>query len=155
MMLLETTVRVTLVIVLALVSATLMRRRAAVVRHWILAVGLVCAAAMPVCQAVAPAWGVPVASVSALVSNVAATVPVEQPLSIGTASVRSGVVAARASLLLRSATWTWSVGALILLGVLCVGLVRLAWIAARCEPVLDPRWTIVLREMAAPLGGRR
>ena len=155
MMLLETTVRVTFVILLALLSATCMRRRAAAVRHWILAVGLVCAAAMPVCQAVAPAWGVRVESVHRLVSNVAATAPVEQPLASGTGSVRSGAVAARASLLLRSATWTWSVGALILLGVLCVGLARLAWIAAGCEPVIDPRWTTVLSEMAAHLGVRR
>ena len=152
---LETTVRVTLIILLALLCATFMRRRAAAVRHWILAVGLLCAASMPVFQAVAPAWGVPVASVHALVSDVAPTPTVAQPLASVTGMVRSGAVAAEEPLLLRYAASIWSAGALMLLVVLCAGLARLAWIAARCEPVIDPRWTTVLNEMAAHLRVRR
>src|SRR5258705_9224721 len=138
MILLETTMRVTFIILLALLSATFMRRRAAVVRHWILAVGLLCAAAMPLFQAVAPVWEVPVASVHALVSIVAPGVAVEQPLAAVTGTVPSGAVAAQAPLLLRSAAWMWGAGVLILLIVLCAGLARLAWVAARCEPVIDP-----------------
>ena len=152
---LETTVRVTLIILLALLCATFMRRRAAAVRQWILAVGLLCAASMPVFQAVAPAWGVPVASVHALVSDVAPTPTVAQPLASVTGMVRSGAVAAEEPLLLRYAASIWSAGALMLLVVLCAGLARLAWIAARCEPVIDPRWTTVLNEMAAHLRVRR
>src|SRR5262245_56240528 len=155
MTLLETTVRVTLVILLALLSATLMRKRAAAVRHWILAVGLLCAAAMPLFQAVAPTWGVPVASVHAFVSNVAPTAVSQQPLTSVGGSVRPGLAAAEGSLLLRFAAWIWSVGALILLVVLAVGFARLSRIAARCEPVIDPRWTTVLSEMAAHLRVRR
>jgi TonB family protein len=110
---------------------------------------------MPLFQAVAPAWGVPAASVHALVTTVAPGVAVEQPLTTVTGTVRSGAVAAQVRLLLRSAAWIWSAGALILLIVLCAGLARLAWIAARCELVIDPRWTAALREMAAHLRMRR
>src|SRR5689334_19851927 len=155
MTLLETTVRVTLVILLALLAAALMRNRAAAVRHWILAVGLACAAAMPVVQTVAPAWGVPAASVHVLVSNVGLPAAAPQPLARVTGSVQPGVVAAQPPLLLLSATWMWSAGALVLLVVLAVGFARLALIAARCEPVIDPRWTTVLSEMAAHLRVRR
>ena len=155
MTLLEMTVRVTLVILLALLSATLMRRRAAAVRHWILAVGLLCAAAMPVFQAVTPRWGMPVASVHALVSNVAPTAAVRRPLASIAGSVQPGLAAAQGPLLLRAAAWIWSVVALILLVALGGGLARLAWIAARCEPVIDPTWTTVLSEMSAHLRVRR
>ena len=55
-LLLETAVRVSLVIVLALAVLALLRRRSAAMRHWILAAAIVCAATMPALQSVAPRW---------------------------------------------------------------------------------------------------
>jgi TonB family protein len=155
MMLLETTAKVTLILLCSLLAAASMRRKAAAVRHWILAVGLACACAMPLLQAVTPVWGVPASSVHAIVSNVAPTLAGEQPLTTPLGAVWSGPIAPHATLLLRSAVWVWSAGVLILLVLLCTGLARLAWVAGRCEPVIDPTWTLALIDIAAHLRIRR
>jgi TonB family protein len=154
-LLIETTARVTIVILLSLSCAALLRRRAAAVRHWTLAVGLVCAAAMPLLQIVTPAWGVPRTAVRTLVSTAAATVTIPPTLATVSDAVRSEAMAEHASHLPRIAGIVWLVGALWALGLLCAGLVRLTWIGARCEPLIDPQWTDLLGEIAAHLQLRR
>ena len=72
MLLIETTARVTVIVLLSLAYAALLRRRAAAVRHWILAMGLSCAGVMPPLQAATPSWSMPSASVQTLVSTAAA-----------------------------------------------------------------------------------
>ena len=64
-------------------------------------------------------------------------------------------MAEHASRLPRIAGIVWLVGALWALGLLCAGLVRLTWIGARCEPLIDPQWTDLLGEIAAHLQLRR
>jgi TonB family protein len=154
-LLFEMTARVTAIILLSLVCAAFMRRRAAAVRHWTLAAGLLCAAAMPLLQVVTPAWGVPRASVHTLVSRAAATVAVPPPSATVTEPVRLTTIAEHPSTLFRLVGVVWIVGGLIGLVLVCAGLVRLTWMTARCEPVIDPRWTEPLKAIATHLRLRR
>ena len=88
MLLIETTARVTVIVLLSLACAALLRRRTAALRHWILAMGLTCAGVMPLLQLVTPSWSMPRASVQTLVSTAAAAVIVPQPLATVSQKVR-------------------------------------------------------------------
>ena len=139
MPLIETTARVTVIVLLSLACAALLRRRAAAVRHWILAMGLTCAGVMPLLQVVTPSWSMPSASVQMLVSTAAAAVVVPQPLATVSQTVRDASADEDGWSLPRIVDLVWAVGALVGLCILGIGLARLTWIAARAEPVIDPR----------------
>src|SRR5205823_10048109 len=55
-LLLDSTVKVSVIVLMALVARALLRRRSAAVRHWVLSVAIACAAAMPLLAAMVPAW---------------------------------------------------------------------------------------------------
>lgn len=155
MLLIETTARVTVIVLLSLACAALLRRRTAALRHWILAMGLTCAGVMPLLQLVTPSWSMPRASVQTLVSTAAAAVIVPQPLATVSQTVRYASSEGDGLSLPRIVEWVWAVGALVGLCILAIGLVRLTWIAARAAPVIDPRWTDPFRDIAAQLHIRR
>jgi hypothetical protein len=56
LLLLNTTIKISLIVLTALLAAALMHRRSAATRHFVLAVALACAAATPAVRFVAPAW---------------------------------------------------------------------------------------------------
>src|SRR4051794_20721410 len=58
-LLLETTVKSSLVVVAALVAVACLRRRSAALRHWILSAAIVAAIMSPVLGLVTPSWHVP------------------------------------------------------------------------------------------------
>jgi len=57
----EVTLKVSLVVLLALAVVWCLRRRSAAARHWVLSVAVGCAFAVPVLSALVPTWHVPVA----------------------------------------------------------------------------------------------
>ena len=54
--LLDSTLKVSLIILVALGATILLRRRSAAVRHWVLAVAIGCAVATPLLSMMMPAW---------------------------------------------------------------------------------------------------
>ena len=56
--LIDNTVRVSLIVLIGLCARLLLRRRSAAVRHWVLAVAVVCAAAVPIVGLLVPSWRV-------------------------------------------------------------------------------------------------
>src|SRR6185503_12760824 len=54
--LLETTVKMSLVLAVGLAAAMLLRQRSAALRHWVIAATIVCAGSIPLFGLVAPAW---------------------------------------------------------------------------------------------------
>ena len=80
-LLVETTVKVSLILLLALAVLPLLRRRSAALRHWVLSASLLCAAVTPLAQLAVPSWHVPVPVVPALLTEPAQSgAPVQRTL---------------------------------------------------------------------------
>ena len=60
--------KMSLIVLGALAVSFLLRRRSAALRHWVLAAGVACAAALPILTAVVPAWPLPFATPTAFTS---------------------------------------------------------------------------------------
>ena len=52
--------KMTAILLLALGLVVLLRHRSAALRHWVLAAGIACAAAMPILEVLTPAWPLPI-----------------------------------------------------------------------------------------------
>src|SRR5690349_1847328 len=61
-LLIDNTVRITLIILIGLVARLMLRGRSAAVRHWVLAVSILCAASAPMLGVVAPVWEISIFS---------------------------------------------------------------------------------------------
>ena len=57
--------KMSLIVLSALAASFLLRRRSAALRHWVLAAGVACAAALPILTAAVPAWPLPFATPTA------------------------------------------------------------------------------------------
>jgi hypothetical protein len=56
LLLLNTTIKISLIVLAAMAATMVLRRRSAAVRHFVLAAALGCAAATPALRLVAPTW---------------------------------------------------------------------------------------------------
>jgi len=145
-------VRVALIVLGALVVSSFMCRRSAAARHWVLAVGLLCATAMPLLVPIAPKWTLPPSRVLEFATG--DDVMTFTPGSPSIAPAAGHGDGGHAVPVVRSAAWIWFAGVAIGLALLTVGLWRMAWIAGRCEPVIDPRWILPATVIADRLGVR-
>src|SRR5215510_11043391 len=116
----ELVLKVSLILSAALGVAMALRTRSAALRHWVLSVGIVCAATTPALVALAPAWGVPVALTQASRSQPevrvvpAAGGAAQEPVAV----VRPSAVPVSANPLaritmLQGLAWIWMAGSLI------------------------------------------
>jgi beta-lactamase regulating signal transducer with metallopeptidase domain len=151
--------KVSALVLLGLLATTLLRKRSAAVRHWVLAAALVCAAATPALRLVTPVW---YASPGAWWSSSRIEL-IDRPLAVLDATQESTTaVAADVS---RSSSWRaaivrslgiiWLAGAAASLFVLLVGLSRLAWLASRSERVISGAWAVIAADISRAYGLRR
>ena len=167
-LLVEATVKVSLVLLLALAVVWGLRRRSAAARHWVLSVAVACALVVPVLSAVVPTWYVPVTGAwPVTAARLAGGLPADPasppgtrwvgevspvnvtlPASPGAVDTPRDAVRRMAGLLLP----VWMVGVGAIVAVLLLGLVRLAWFSARATPVSDSRWLELSTEISADLG---
>jgi len=145
-LLLDSTFKVSFVILAGLVATVLLRKRSAAIRHWALAAAILCATLMPVLQLVVPAWQIgvvfdgPARGASVEVGPVdvevgrAAPLLREEPAPVASSTAQrlptSGLLAS-----------AWMMGSGVSLLILLVGLTRLAWLASRARPVSSGTWT--------------
>jgi beta-lactamase regulating signal transducer with metallopeptidase domain len=152
LLLLNTTLKISLIVLAALLAIGSMRRRSAATRHFVLAVALACAAATPLLRLVAPAWQ-PASPMQII----------DRPLAVfdDPGSDASGVAAAapnRATAVaspLRVLGTIWMVGAAVSMLVLVVGFARLRWLASRAVPLLHGPWAQAAAEIARVYGLRQ
>jgi beta-lactamase regulating signal transducer with metallopeptidase domain len=147
----------------ALVGVSLLGRRSAALRHWILAVAVAASACLPMLQLVAPAWAVatvPGGVVDSATSAGATPVAFDAGARAGervSSPWRAGGGRPTKSLATLAgwlpAAWLAGagIGAIVLLG----GLARLAWLARRARPLDHPTWTSLATLAARDLGVRR
>jgi TonB family protein len=157
-LLLDSTLKVTLVIAVGLTLARLLSRRSAALRHWVLTVTILCALATPLLERVVPSWG---SSASLTTASHRMTGPtyVERPRSDAiefTESVEAMPGAPQAETWLNSLlarAWLFGVAASVL--ILIAGLARLAWLATRAERITSGPWLHITREVEAEYALRR
>jgi len=144
----------------ALALAALLRHQSAAVRHWILTVGVVCVAALPLLALVVPSWHIPVAASAPLPrADVHAAPVVAITIMPQDAAVAETAAAARASrpssLVSRLPVFVWVGGVVLSALMLVVGLVRLRAIGRTATRVADRRWLDLLDELARAARVRR
>jgi TonB family protein len=159
--LVDNTIRVSLIMLIGLGGRVIFRRHSAAVRHWVLAVAIVCALATPLIGLVVPSWPLGTFS-SPPVTRVQSAVSITETFSTG--PVAGGPASSQvAATGLRgvagaAAEWlgvAWIAGAVVSLLVLLVGLAHLTWLASRARRVADGRWSTLSHEVAAAFGLRR
>ena len=174
--LLESTVKSSIVLALALAAAALGRRRSASLRHWILASAIACAAAMPLLGPLVPAWPIPPAGVlDRWAGSAAGEIDVGRGTSaerghslsatggraadIDSGAARSGPLPQAARRMLgmiqasaRAIFTVWVAGVALSLLILGVGIGRLAWIAGRARGVDCGPWAESAKRVAHACG---
>lgn len=158
----DSTVKVAVIVLLALAIASLLRRSAAAVRHWALAVAIACAVATPALTLIVPSWTISLQTVAP------STAPAANASSVTTAIIAQNPGRPRASApaepagavvppiitLTRLLVATWLAGVLLTLSLLVVGLVRLRRVAASAQPLVACRWVHLTNEIAQAAGLR-
>jgi beta-lactamase regulating signal transducer with metallopeptidase domain len=155
-LLLESTIKISLLLGLALTATALLRHRSAALRHWVLAAAIASSMAIPALMTVAPSWSLPVTSrpqsgrveVRPDRPEVRTTVAIDQTTpAVDIESNRSTETSAVAGLgwLLQP---VWLAGVVMNLGALLVGLWRLARVSLRARLVTDGPWAAAARRVA-------
>jgi len=152
-MLLNTTIKISLIVAAALVATSLLKRRSAATRHFVLAAALACAAATPFVRLIAPAW-----------QSASRLQVIDRPLAVfddlaPAASPRVARSAAAGSLdaaaMMRGLALIWMTGVALAIAVLAVGLMRLRWLASHAQPVSGGPWVDAAGEIARAYRLRR
>jgi beta-lactamase regulating signal transducer with metallopeptidase domain len=157
-LLLETTVKSSLVVLAALVAVACLRRRSAALRHWILSAAIVAALAAPVLGLVTPSWHVPLDAIGrpqligAVVPPATARRPARPAANTDRREDAASASIADAAVLVSTA---WLAGACASVLVLLIGLGRLSWIASTARRVDDGPWSVAASEIAREYGLRR
>ena len=152
-------IKVSLIVLLGLATTSLLRKRSAAVRHWVLAAAIVCAAATPLLERVVPVWHLPVSSslFGRRVEPLALFIPIhERELADPSEGVQqTRFVPVQTATALRTLGPIWLAGAAISLSFLLVGFARLAWLASRSQRVVNETWTEIAATLSRRLGLRR
>jgi TonB family protein len=157
-LLLESTLRFSVIAAGALVAARLLSRQSAALRHWIMAIAVACAAIMPLLELLLPAWPLPRGTISVSTGyrpigsvNAPSPVPVSLPSSLPVSSAPDASSAATA----RIAGAAVAAGIAVNLAILVAGIWRLMRLASRARPLIDARWTIPAAEISQAYGLNR
>ena len=89
----DATIRVSLIILIALAGTLVFRRRSAAVRHWVLALGIACAALSPLLHVFLPSWDIDIIAFSSAPPGAAAPPAVTTAVAVqhlGTPSPQLG-----------------------------------------------------------------
>jgi beta-lactamase regulating signal transducer with metallopeptidase domain len=157
--------KMSLIVLGALAVSFLSRRRSAALRHWVLAAGIGCAAAMPILTAAVPAWPLPFATPTAFT-------PYEDPFrdagSSSSTRPTDTVTGAPVAVRVPPATTLnsrfdlgtalrriWLAGTFVGLAILLTGVLRLAWLAVHAHRVTHGRWHDLAAEISRGYGLRR
>jgi beta-lactamase regulating signal transducer with metallopeptidase domain len=153
LILLNTTIKISLIVMAALATTSLLRRQSAAVRHFILAAALVCAAATPFVRVVAPAWQS--ASRLQVIDRPLAVFDDSGPAASSSVVHQTAANAINTAAIMRAIAIIWIAGVVLAVAVLVVGLLRLRWIASHARPVVDGPWADAARDIARAYGLRR
>ena len=160
-LLLERSIRMSGVVLIALAATVVLRRQSAAARHWILAVGIACAAAAPLFERVAPAWQVPFVGSAWSLAHAEDPNPVSRGRIAASerasdhAAVRNESSAEPMRIAWRTVSRVWIAGAAVSLLTIVAGFGRLGWMAFRARRVRNGSWPRLAEEVSRSYGMRR
>ena len=154
-LLLDSAIKASLLLGVALVATRMLKRRSAAVRHTVWAAATVCVILLPLLGLVMPAWHAEVLEQApslwekpkGMTEVPSGSLPSDAVGAVLDAPPRHSPVA---WLLL-----VWAAGCVAVLARLFAGLARLGWIAPRAQPLFLPKWMHMSRELSGMLGLRR
>ena len=152
LLLFNTTIKISLIVLAALTATSLLRRQSAAVRHFVLAAALACAAATPAVRLVAPAWQP--ASRMQLIDRPLAVFDHASPSTSIAVAAPAGRAVTAASVL-RAFGVVWATGAVLSILVLLLGFGRLSWIASRASRLDDGPWMRAATDISRAYGLRQ
>jgi beta-lactamase regulating signal transducer with metallopeptidase domain len=158
MWLLETTVKMSLVLAVGLAAAMLLRQRSAALRHWVIAATIVCAGSIPLFGLVAPAWTIPQDPVVVRRPAIAISVSTGGSPNAGERLPTGQPTRMPAPTLERLAhvvVPVWLSGVVANLLVLLAAMFGLTRVAGRASPVRAEMWTESLAHVSDALSVRR
>ena len=148
--LLDSTIKVTVILGAALLVMPLLRRQSAALRHWVLASAIASAALAPFAQYVLPSWRVPAVAPIIVPTEFTRTIAADVALDRTRAETAALPVE-------RTAPWAlvtpvWIGGALVSLLVLAFGTARLAGFALKAELIRDGVWARLAERLRVDIG---
>jgi beta-lactamase regulating signal transducer with metallopeptidase domain len=157
--------KMSLIVLSALAAAFFLRRRSAALRHWVLAAGVACAAALPILSAAVPAWPLPFAAPTAFTryedpfrdagSSSSRRPPGTANGATAAAPVTPDTTIRRGFELGAALQSIWLAGTFVGLGILLTGVLRLGWLAVHAHRVTHGRWYDLAGEISRGYGLRR
>lgn len=153
---LEIGLRASVVVLVALAASAALRRRSAALRHWVLAAGMLSAAAVAPLGIALPAWDLPVSAparveLRAPIDGAAPPIDAVEPRpgAVPAAPARRPVLEAGAVI-----NAVWAAGIAINLLIMLAGLRRLSQLTTAATPLGDPRWLAAAQAATASLDVR-
>jgi TonB family protein len=157
-LLIESTVRVSSVLVLALVAAAVLRMRSAALRHWILAAAIAAAVAMPMLRPIAPSWNLPLDLATAQGPPAPQQLPRAGPRSrdgAPAAAAPTGLAPRRPIDVDRLTGFAWAAGAAVSVLLLIAGFVRVSALVSHADRLVDGPAVQLSHELAGAIGLKR
>ena len=165
-LLVDVTVRVSLILAAALLVVRFLTRRSAAMRHWVLAVAVIGALVVPVASNWLPGWHAgagfereqAVDSAAAVDSNAqegvrsSTSFRLAEPANRASTSNRSTRLSPDVAVLL---VRVWGAGAAASLALFLLGFGRLAWLSRQGDVIRDPVWLAEARDIGRHYGLRQ
>ena len=152
-------IKMSLIVVLGLAATSLLRKRSAALRHWVLTAAIVCAAATPLLERLVPVWHLPMSSslFGRRVEPLALFIPIhEREITDPPGDARQiRFVPVQPATTLRMLGPIWLAGFAASLSFLLAGFARLAWLASRSLQVVNETWTEIAATLSRRYGLRR
>ena len=156
--LLETAIKISLVVALGLLAAATLHRRSAALRHWILAASMAAALATPLLMQMAPSWRLPVSRQLQSIDQTSGRPPTSRREPRITMSVDAEPEQRSfpsAAIDLDAVLFAiWIAGVVLNLAGLLIGFWRLQRTAARATIVRDGPWVDTVRQLSEHFGLR-
>jgi TonB family protein len=151
-LLLDSTIKISLMLAGALAVMPLLRRQSAAFRHWMLAAALMCAALAPAVPYALPSWDVPVPAALVRQTQLTRQVPADVTLPVDRPQTDLRQRHSEPISLSALVIGTWLTGALLASLALLFGTARLARFAIRAERIADGVWWTSAEAMRQQIG---
>ncbi len=156
-LLLESTIKTSLVVLIALAASVLLRRQSAALRHSMLAAAIICAAVAPALGLVVPSWHLPPGAVSsrpAVAPPITAAPQQERTGFMPHSGSARGPIVTRGQASMAMAT-IWIGGFAVSVLILAAGFARLAWMASGARRIVRGPWVVLAEHISREYGLRR